>query len=296
MKDVLILGSDGKLGSGLMKKLEFRAMGTSRRANLLPYEIFFDLLNQESVQNIKKVSHFRFAIIVAAISDPNECYVNQQLSNSINVDSTINLLKILKEKQIKPIFLSTEMVFDGNGKLYSEIDTPEPILIYGRQKLEVEKFILNNFSDFIILRLSKMYSTQKSDQSILYSFFDDIVSNKKAVYAKDQYFCPTLQDDFETSVFKLIEKDLSGVFHVSSSCRISRWDLFELFAKAIGNFGEVQPCLLSDIKFLENRPMDLSLNGEKLSRAIDFEFTTPRMGIDKWIDDNYSMLEYTRLI
>lgn len=287
MKDVLILGSDGKLGSGLMKRLELRAQGTTRRANLLPHEIFFDLLNQESIQNLTKVSDYRFAIIVAAISDPDQCYINQKLSYIINVDSTIRALKILKEKQIKPIFISTEMVFDGNGEFYSEFDKPEPILIYGRQKLEVEKFILNNFDDFMILRLSKIYSSQNNDRSILYAFFNDISKNKKAIYAKDQYFSPTLQDDFEISVSKLIEKDLSGVFHVSSSCRVSRWDLFELFADRIGNFGEVKPCLLSNIKFLETRPADLSLNGEKLSKAIDFVFTTPKMGIDKWINDNH---------
>ena len=164
MKDVLILGSDGKLGSGLMKKLEFRARGTTRRTNLLPHEIFFDFLNQESIQNLKKISDYRFVIIVAAISDPDQCYVNQKLSNYINVDSTISVLKILKEKQIKPIFISTEMVFNGNGELYSEFDKPEPILIYGTQKLEVEKFILNNFDDFMILRLSKIYSSKNNDK------------------------------------------------------------------------------------------------------------------------------------
>jgi len=287
MKDVLIIGSDGKLGSGLMRKLKIRARGTTRRANLLPHEIFFDLLNQESIQNLKKVSDCRFAIIVAAISDPDQCYINQKLSNSINVDSTISVLKILKDMRIKPIFVSTEMVFNGTGELYSEFDKPEPILVYGRQKLEVENFILDNFDDFTILRLSKIYSSQNNDKSILNSFFEDISSNKEAAYAKDQYFSPTLQDDFEISVSKLIEKDLAGVFHLSSSCRVSRWDLFELFANAIGNFGKVKPCLLSDIEFLEKRPMDLSLNGEKLSKATDFVFTTPKMGIDKWINNNY---------
>ena len=100
MKDVLILGSDGKLGSGLMKKLEFRARGTTRRTDLLPNEIFLNLLDHESIQNLKNESDYRFAIIVAAISDPDQCFVNQELSNLINVESTIKVLKILSENQI----------------------------------------------------------------------------------------------------------------------------------------------------------------------------------------------------
>ena len=292
MKDVLIIGSEGKLGSGLMRTLEIRARGTSRKTNLLPHQIYFDLLNQDSIQNLKKISDFRFAIIVAAISDPDQCYKNQQLSSYINVDSTISVLKLLKEIQIKPIFISTEMVFNGNGKLYSEIDKPEPILIYGKQKLEVESFILGNFDDFMIFRLSKIYSSKNNDNSILNSFFHDIFNNKKVSYAKDQYFSPTLQGDFELSILKSIEKDLSGVFHISAGSRISRWGLFELFAEAIGNFGKARPCLLSDLKFLETRPKDLSLNGEKLSKAIDFEFISPKMGIDRWIDENLSTSKY----
>lgn len=290
MKDVLILGSDGKLGSGLMKKLEFRARGTTRRTDLLPNEIFFNLLDHESIQNLKNESNYRFAIIVAAISDPDQCFVNQELSNLINVESTIKVLKILSENQIKPVFISTEMVFSGDRQFYSELDKPEPALIYGRQKLQVENFIFDNFDDFLILRLSKMYSSNNNDKSILYTFFDDVCNNKTAMYAKDQYFSPTLQDDFETCVSELIENNLSGLFHISSNCRVSRWDLFEMFANTIGNFGKVRPCLLSDIEFLERRPRDLSLNSEKISKVLDFVFTAPRTGIDKWIKANYSYL------
>lgn len=290
MKDVLIIGSDGKLGSGLMKKLETRAHGTSRRPHILTSEIYLDLLNQESIEKLEKVSYYKYAIIVAAISEPDQCYLDQKLSLTINVESTIKVLKILKKKSIKPIFISTEMVFDGNKGNYSEVDKPDPILIYGKQKLEVEKFIQNHFHDFMILRLPKIYSSQNNDRSILNSFYCDIVSNKECVYAKDQYFSPTLQDDFELSVSKVIEKDLSGIFHLSSSCRVSRWDFFEMFANKVGNFGRIKQGLLSDISFLENRPNDLSLNGEKLSKALDLVFATPRAGIDKWMNDNPAYL------
>ena len=138
-----------------------------------------------------------------------------------------------------------------------------------------------------------MYSSNNNDKSILYTFFNDVCNNKTAMYAKDQYFSPTLQDDFETCVSELIENNLSGLFHISSNCRVSRWDLFEMFANTIGNFGKVRPCLLSDIEFLERRPMDLSLNSEKVSKVLDFVFTTPRTGIDKWIKVNYSYLSNT---
>ena len=286
MKDILVIGSDGKLGSGLFDKIKDRAIGTSRKSGSQTGVLHFDLLSYESIQNLINVSTLKVAILVAAISDPDECFINQKLSKAINVDAPIEILKILKRESIKPIFISTEMVFDGQKGFYSELDKPNPTLIYGKQKLEVEEYIQRNFIDYTIIRLSKIYSEINNDNSILNTFYSDITSNRVTRYARDQYFTPTLQHDFELAVSSLIDKNLSGIFHLSSGARINRWHFFELFAKRIGNFGKVQPCLLSDIKFLEMRPMDLSLNGDKLSKAAYVNFATPVVGIDKWINAN----------
>jgi len=286
MKDVLIIGSQGKLGAGLFNKMKSRAIGTSRRGSSQKSVFHFDLLDHDSIQNLFNVSTLKFAVLVAAISDPDECFINQKLSKAINVDAPIEILKILKKKNIKPIYISTEMVFDGEKGFYSELDKPNPTLIYGKQKLKVEEFIQRHFRDYIIIRLSKIYSERNNDNSILNSFYSDITSNRVARYARDQYFTPTLQNDFELAVLSLIDKNLSGIYHLSSGFRINRWHFFELFAKRIGNFGKVKPCILSDITFLERRPMDLSLNGDRLSKATDIKFATPIVGIDKWININ----------
>lgn len=289
MKDVLIIGSDGKLGSGLFDKIKDRALGTSRRRiknNSQTALLHLDLLSHASVQNLINVSNLKVAILVAAISDPDECFIDQKLSKAINVDAPIEILKILKKKSIKPIFISTEMVFDGKKGFYSELDKPNPILIYGKQKLEVEEYIQKNFTDYIIIRLSKIYSELNNDNSILNKFYSDITSNRVTRYAIDQHFTPTLQHDFELAVSILIDKNLSGIFHLSSGSRINRWNFFELFAQRLGSFGKVQPCLLSDIRFLEMRPLDLSLNGNKLLSATYVNFATPEEGIDKWIKTN----------
>jgi dTDP-4-dehydrorhamnose reductase len=286
MKDVLIIGSDGKLGSGLFDKIRDRAIGTSRRSSSHTSMLHLDLLSHESIQNLINVSTLKVAVLVAAISDPDECFTNQKLSKAINVNAQIEILKILKKESIKPIFISTEMVFDGEKGFYSELDKPNPTLIYGKQKLEVEEYIQKHFRDFIIFRLSKIYSEINNDNSILNAFYSDIISNRVTRYARDQYFTPTLQHDFELAVSSIIDKNLSGIYHVSSGFRINRWNFFELFAKKIGNFGNVQPCFLRDIRFLETRPMDLSLNGDKLSKASNINFTTPEEGIDKWISIN----------
>ena len=141
MKNILVIGVDGKLGSGLMKQLKAGANGTTRRVNLQANEIYLDLVNPDSIEALKKNLNYDVAILVAAISEPDYCFLNQKISWVTNVESIVAILKILKEYKIKPDFISTEMVFDGNKGFYSESDKTDPILIYGKQKLEIEKRI-----------------------------------------------------------------------------------------------------------------------------------------------------------
>lgn len=282
-KDILIIGSDGKLGASLMKKLSNRAIGTTRKANLPSNRVHLDLLNDDSIDRLKKNLNYKYAILVAAISEPNSCYLNPELSRTINVNSVLKILMMLKTNGITPIFLSTEMVFNGQRGFYSESDKPEPTLLYGKQKLIVEEFILQHFNNFIIVRLAKIYSSLNYDNSILNKFFFDIQNKQKVYYATDQYFSPTLQDDFEDAILGLMSSNIFGLFHLSSGYRISRWEFFQLFANEINNFGVAKPCLLRELQFLEPRPPDLSLNGQKLSETLGFNFKTPRYGVEKWI-------------
>ena len=79
MKDVLVIGSDGKLGSGLFDKIKDRALGTSRRSSSKKADLQLDLLNHKSIQDLIKIPNLKVAILVAAISNPDECYINQKL-------------------------------------------------------------------------------------------------------------------------------------------------------------------------------------------------------------------------
>ena len=70
---------------------------------------------------------------------------------------------IFKRFNIKPIFLSTDLVFSGVKGKYVEKDIPKPKTLYGKQKLIIEKYIKKNFQNYLIFRLSKTYSFKKND-------------------------------------------------------------------------------------------------------------------------------------
>jgi len=81
---------------------------------------------------------------------------NLEKSKALNVDSIKRILNRLKEWEIKPIFASSEFVFDGKKGNYKETDEVNPILLYGKQKVAIEDYIQSQFKDYLIFRLAKV--------------------------------------------------------------------------------------------------------------------------------------------
>jgi UDP-glucose 4-epimerase len=78
------------------------------------------------------------------------------LYNSVNIDGTLNLLKLCKETGIKKfIFASTAAVY-GNPEDFpvTEKSTEAPVNVYGKTKLEVDRYLKQNAAIFGISSIS----------------------------------------------------------------------------------------------------------------------------------------------
>ena len=71
----------------------------------------------------------------------------------------IYLAKFCALNKIYFLHISTDCVFTGKKGNYSEIDEPNPINLYGKQKLAIENYLKANSSDYCILRIAKTYSS-----------------------------------------------------------------------------------------------------------------------------------------
>lgn len=66
------------------------------------------------------------------------CQNKKELAWKINVEGTRNVAEACSEARAKMVYISTDYIFDGEGRLYTEADTPNPINHYGITKLEGE--------------------------------------------------------------------------------------------------------------------------------------------------------------
>ncbi len=267
----LIIGKNSYIGSNLYtsyKKLCSDIIGTTRNDISDPY--YFDLLSPD-------ISHFnlenyKWAIICASIPNVAKCENEKELSFSLNVTGTINLIKQLHEKGVKIIFLSSDYVFDGEKGNYKENDTVSPISNYGVHKAIVEKEIPNICgTNFLILRLSKIFSLQP-DSTLLFEMINKWEKHQIVSAAYDQIFSPLLIDDLFSIIYLLQEKNASGIFHVCSNAAWSRYDIAILLANKLKtNLNLLKKISLDELNETFKRPKNTSMNNSKLTKLLNYK-------------------------
>ena len=118
--------------------------------NGIKFNIFTDKIEDLVIK--KKITK---AVILSAYSDPDYCIKNRKKSELLNVVKTKKLISYFIKKNIYFIFYSTEFIYDGKKGNYSELSKSNPINLYGKQKLMIEKFIKKNAKFYSILELQK---------------------------------------------------------------------------------------------------------------------------------------------
>lgn len=274
---LIIFGATGFLGRNLMdyyKKKRQNPIGTYYKHNV-PGLVKFDLRNPSLDTLNVDLKKIKYAIITSAITDMDLCKTNWDNSYEINVSGIKKLITLLNERDIIPIYISSDYVYDGEKGNYDEEDKMDPTMAYGKQKKEVEDFLTAQNKDFMILRLAKIYSHDFNDNTIITSIIQNLKKGETLKFATDQIFSPNFVGDVCGVIDGLIEKKSTGCYNISCGQPISRYDLAKKIQSELNiSSGSIVPCLLEDLKFDDKRPKNTSMNNKKVIYKTGFKFTT----------------------
>jgi dTDP-4-dehydrorhamnose reductase len=269
---VLITGVSGQLGTELY--------------NISPYEnfgIYFQHVPENRYKNISKVDitnkkqiftyiekvRPHWIIHCAAITDVDLCEENKEIAWKTNVIGTKNIIDACSKLNSKLVFISTDYVFDGAKGFYKEEDVPNPINFYGKTKC-IGEWLVESLPSFIIVRTSMLFSHRKGK---FVKWVLEEAKKGKVYGAIDIYSSPTLALELAECVLKLIENDVTGLYHAAGSERVSRYDLIRKFVTAFGyDVDIVKPITSSELKFKAKRLKDSSLDISKV-RSIGIKFS-----------------------
>lgn len=241
-KSVLIVGIDSQIGSHLQamfSKEGFRVIGTTRRKQETKDQenknIFLDLeLDSIMLPEVQ----FDIAIICAGVNQ-SSCEENPKRAFRINVENSIRFMKMLQDKGVFIVFLSSNAVFDGTKSFYKYTENPNPVNNYGRYKVLLEEFLMTNKPNSSILRLTKVLTPETSFIRMWERY---IAEGKRFEIFRNHFLSPVSLYSVANAVKLLIEEQEHGIFQLGGKTEIS----YESFAL---NHFERNPIALNLVDF-----------------------------------------------
>lgn len=270
MRKILILG-----GSGFIGRYIFKALGADRSTvtyNLsnISKGIHFNALEMSIDDLPINLLDYSHCIILLGVTSPDYCANNPEASRHLNVTLIKKIIDDLISHEIIPVFTSTEAVFDGQDGQYTEETVPKPSLVYGQQKREIENYLEKHVNEFLIVRIAKVYSTDPDEASLLKNWFTQINMGGQTIHCANDFLSSAIHvQDVAEAIFKLIDGQHSGIFHVGGPHVLSHLDMIETLIKEMKFKNlpvdvNIVPCSIDDFPTVEPRPKNISMNTDKL--------------------------------
>ena len=278
----LIIGASGFIGARLLSLLGPDNAVATYRNRPVAGGVFFDAVSIRLADTVlkhhKELTH---AFIFHGITNIDACARDPQGTAQVNVVSACAVIDDLIKHGIVPIFASSDAVLDGSRGMWTEEDPVNPILTYGRHKVQVERYLQEKSSPWLVARLAKVAGAGIGQADILSEWMDKLKSGEEIRCAHDQVFSPLDVDDAINAVLGLAEGGHSGIFHVCGPRPVTRLELLQMLIEEIGKYrkrelpARVIPCSIRDFDFAEPRPFDTSMSPRKLYAILSRSFDDP---------------------
>ncbi|KAL6635399.1 hypothetical protein ACP70R_028070 [Stipagrostis hirtigluma subsp. patula] len=322
-KRVLVVGGSGYLGQHLLAALaaapdrldvaftHHREAPPQRLLDALPSLRAFraDLRSGDGLDAIS-ASFGQPHVIVncAAISVPRACEMDPDGAMATNVPSSlVNWLLSFGNENSLLIHLSTDQVYEGVKSFYKEEDETLPVNMYGKSKVAAEKFIVQNCSNYAILRSSIIYGPQTISpvsKSLPIQWMDSVLSQGQQVeFFNDEFRCPVYVKDMVAVVFSLTKtwlsvsmapdfkvhdadgKKVQILLNVGGPDRVSRLQMAECVADVRGyDHSIIKSVSASSVNRGVASPPDISMDITKLTQMIGIKPISFQDGVRATLD------------
>lgn len=275
-RKLFVTGASGFLGWNLCRTAlrGWSVYGLARR-NQDPIEGVelrrADLTRLNEIKEIVREIRPDAMIHAAAESNPNFCQLNPAESRAINVEATVNLASLCADMRIPFVFISSDLVFDGLKPPYTEKDDPSPISIYGEQKVEAERAVLQIYPQALVCRTALMFGdTGPGAASFIQPLINSMKEGRQLDLFIDEYRTPVSAVNAAQGILLALSKT-NGILHIGGPERICRFDFAQLLRDVIGaQNAKLCPRSRQSIEMPAPRPADVSLDSSK-AMALGFK-------------------------
>lgn len=243
---VLITGCRGQLGTALQKAYEDQTL-------LLTDFEALDITDSKAVREYALRERPDLIINAAAYTQVDKAEQEPGLAYAINAKGPENLARTAAELNVPIVHISTDYVFDGSlGRPYHEDDSPNPVSVYGKTKLEGELAVAAAAPKHFIVRTAWLYSL--TGQNFPKTMIGLSRKNSEVRVVNDQTGSPTYAPHLSRALKKLVETKSYGLRHLAGSGAATWFELTRELYLEMGITAKVMPVTTDQFPRPAKRP------------------------------------------
>ena len=258
---VLITGILGQLGYDLSKELTNRGVEF-----IAPSLEELELTTEAGAKNFILEKKPDVVAHCAAYTAVDKAESEQELALTVNGFGTRWVAEACREIGAKMIYISTDYVFGGDGKIPYEVhDEKKPVNVYGRSKLLGEDAVSMILDKYFIVRTSWVFGI--NGNNFIKTMLRLAETKKSLRVVNDQIGSPTYTVDLAKLLADMAASDKYGIYHATNEGFCS-WAEFakEIFEKAGLNV-EVEGIPTIEYPTPARRPFNSRLSKKSLDEA-----------------------------
>lgn len=267
MAKVIVLGSNGQLGSDLMQVL-----GPFHQVTGLTQQDIDATVANVSVE-LASYTNVDYIINCMAVTNVDGCEDNPDLAFQVNSAFVVKLAKFCQANTITLIHISTDYVLDGIApQPLTETEVANPLNVYGLTKYAAEVGVRNNCCHYFILRVASLFGLAGAagkGGNFINTMLKLAQDKDSWQVIDDQYSCPTHTLDVAKAINQLINLQITdyGLYNCVSSSSCSWFEFAQTILRLSGlDESKVKPISYHDYSFKATRPQYAILDGSKLSK------------------------------
>jgi dTDP-4-dehydrorhamnose reductase len=267
---ILVTGASGQLGSYLLRELGGRAAAVAAWSGTPRGDLFgvplrpVDLADADALAVAFREARPAVVVHAGALARVGDCHRDPARAERVNARGTAVLAELAAEAGARLVYVSTDLVFDGERGGYGEEDPPAPLSVYGRSKAAAERAVLAVPGGSVV-RVSLLFGPSLTGRS---AFFGEQVAALRAgrpvTLFADEWRTPLSLGVAARALLDVALSDFTGLLHLGGPERLSRLGMGQRLAAVLG----ADPSAIVAVRreqapAAEPRPRDTSLNSSR---------------------------------
>ena len=278
----LVIGASGQVGAALGARLTARGhawTGTHGRV-ATPGLSVLDIADHEATARAVKEAAADWVFCPAALTHVDYCEEHPDEALRVNRDAAEAAARAAAAAGAGFVFYSTEYVFDGAAGPYAEDDPVNPLSHYGRSKLEGERAVTAANPRSLVLRTTVVYGPEPQGKNFVYQLLRRGRARERMTIPVDQVSSPTYNVDLAAASVELVERGLTGVYHVAGSGILDRFAFARIACDVFGiDPALLEPVSTASLRQRAARPLRAGLRVDRARAALDTPLRPPAEGL-----------------